>query len=262
MKFSLLTILLVTTFANGFILTSHSKSISSSANLSRMSAKTDDKPKSKTERKPWEFGRFLRTAGFYGALTPKIPFLSRTKSPSSQIEPRTTIWDSNNIQGVEWGPLDDVVMGGASKSDLSPGEKFTGRWTGVTTSANNGGFAGIRTKLFKNPLNLSKCTGIELKVTGDGNRYKFIIRDDDEWNGTAWSTLFDTEKGKLLSIKLPFNKFKPTRFARVTYQANPFKKESLTALQISLSKFEYDGQLNPKFKEGPFDVLIESITSY
>ena len=29
------------------------------------------------KRVPWEFGRFLKTARFYGALKPKIPVVSR-----------------------------------------------------------------------------------------------------------------------------------------------------------------------------------------
>ncbi len=36
----------------------------------------------------------------------------------------------------------------------------------------------------------------------------------------------------------------------------------ITARQIMLSKFEYDGQLNPSFRRGPFRLPITSITSY
>ena len=56
---------------------------------------------------------------------------------------------ANNIKcnRITWGPLDDVVMGGASRSDLQPGEQFKGIWKGEISTANNGGFAGIRTKV-------------------------------------------------------------------------------------------------------------------
>ena len=47
---------------------------------------------------------------------------------------------SKEEKKVEWGPLDDVVMGGVSKSDLSVGQTFEGKWTGFVTSENNGGF--------------------------------------------------------------------------------------------------------------------------
>jgi hypothetical protein len=93
------------------------------------------------------------------------------------------------------------------------------------TTANSGGFAGIRSKTLTSPLGLlrqyivfiyeyfhsnlkpkqiksnqikqdmSSCRGFLIKVKGDGQRYKFISRDDDQWNGIAWSYSFDTVNG-------------------------------------------------------------------
>jgi len=160
---------------------------------------------------------------------------------------------------VEWGALDDVVMGGVSKSNIDP-KTFTGYWTGFVTSANNGGFAGIRSKLFEPPRDCRSARGVILSLTGDGNRYKFIARDDVEWNGIAWSYSFDTQAGKQIQVKIPFEKLRPTRFARTDPTiGRPFNSENLTGLQMSLSKFEYDGALNPKFTEGSFALQLESI---
>ena len=140
----------------------------------------------------WDFGRFLKTARFYDALTPKLPFVSRISSSREKLRPKDIIWNrfseaSANLsqpsgpgargnRGIDWGPLDDVVMGGASKTDLEPGQTFNGTWTGFTTTANNGGFSGIRTKLFKRPFDATTCEGIALKLQGDGQRYKLILR--------------------------------------------------------------------------------------
>lgn len=68
------------------------------------------------------------------------------------------------------------------------------------TTANNGGFAGIRTKTVTPGLDMSRCRGVVLRLTGDGQRYKFIARDSEEWNGIAWSYSFDTIKGKRKSV--------------------------------------------------------------
>jgi hypothetical protein len=61
------------------------------------------------------------------------------------VKPNELIW-SNDEQGnkfsFQWGPLDDVVMGGASKSSINEGNKWDGIWRGLVTTANNGGFAG------------------------------------------------------------------------------------------------------------------------
>jgi hypothetical protein len=67
-----------------------------------------------TTRQRWEFGRFLKTAAYYDALLPKIPFFSSTKKRDSLVlKPGEVIWNRTGAHSttVEWGPLDDVVMG-------------------------------------------------------------------------------------------------------------------------------------------------------
>eukprot|EP01035_Chromulina_nebulosa_P021035 gene21035-27261_t len=217
----------------------------------------------KSTKKNWEFGRFLKTGTFYNAFQPQI--IKRLFNPvkSAQLfKPNQIIWSNQETNDISWGPLDDVVMGGVSKSDINPGDQFNGSWTGFVTSANNGGFAGIRTKSFNPPKDLSSSRGIVVKVRGDGNRYKFIARDNDEWNGIAWSYSFDTQTGKSTEIKIPFSGLLPTKYARTVDGSALFDSKSLRAIQFSLSKFEYNGGLNPKFKEGDFNLNIESIRTF
>ena len=63
-------------------------------------------------KQPWEIGRFLRTANFYGALKIKIPFLPNfRKSETKKISVNELLWDSeskNVDSDLVWGPLDDV----------------------------------------------------------------------------------------------------------------------------------------------------------
>jgi hypothetical protein len=56
--------------------------------------------------------------------------------------------------------------------------------------------------LFSPFKDASACRGFVLKVKGDGKRFKFIARDDTEWNGIAWSTSFDTIAGKDIEVKI------------------------------------------------------------
>jgi len=62
-------------------------------------------------------------------------------------------------------------------------------------------------------------------------------------------------------VKLPFSSFVPTKFAQ-TVTTDPLRLSSLLAIQLSLSKFEYDGDLNPTFKEGPFSLELKEITTF
>ncbi|URE48804.1 Complex I intermediate-associated protein 30 (CIA30) [Musa troglodytarum] len=146
-----------------------------------------------------------------------------------------------NITGkLIWGALDDVVMGGVSESGFQVDPKGnedggpTGLFKGVVSIANNGGFTSIRTKNFSTPEDLSAYDGIEIRVKGDGRRYKLILRTSSDWDTVGYTASFDTTKEKWETIKLPFSSFRPIFRART----------------LMYSKFEYDGKLNPTFVEG------------
>ncbi|VAH42831.1 unnamed protein product [Triticum turgidum subsp. durum] len=155
-----------------------------------------------------------------------------------------------------WGALDDVVMGGVSESafQIQPTGSETGEATGLfkgtVSTSNNGGFTSIRTKNFTVPEDLSPYDGVELRVKGDGRRYKLIIRTSYEWDTIGYTASFDTTKGEWQSVRIPFSSLIPVFRARTATDAPPFDASNITALQLMFSKFEYDGKLNPTFAEG------------
>ncbi|KAG6419264.1 hypothetical protein SASPL_121480 [Salvia splendens] len=145
-------------------------------------------------------------------------------------------FEDNVSRELPWGALDDVVMGGVSASgfeiDPSGGEngRPAGIFRGFVSTANNGGFASIRTKNFSIPEDLSAYDGLELRIKGDGRRYKFMLRTSRDWDTVAYTTGFDSVKDQWQSLMF--------------------------------SKFEYDGKLNPTFVEGPFQLPISTIRAY
>ncbi|TVU33191.1 hypothetical protein EJB05_24979 [Eragrostis curvula] len=174
-----------------------------------------------------------------------------------------------NLSGkIVWGALDDVVMGGVSESTfqiLPTGSETggpTGLFKGTVSTSNNGGFTSIRTKNFTVPEDLSAYDGIELRVKGDGRRYKLIIRTSTEWDTVGYTASFDTTNGEWQSIKIPFSSLRPVFRARTMTDAPPFDASNITSLQLMFSKFEYDGILNPTFTEGPFELPFSSIRAY
>ena len=72
--------------------------------------------KTEKKRSPWEFFRFLKQANFFSALKPKFMRSSAVAAGAIEVRPGTVLWSKDDKKGVEWGPLDDVVMGGASKT--------------------------------------------------------------------------------------------------------------------------------------------------
>ncbi|KAI5080813.1 hypothetical protein GOP47_0003996 [Adiantum capillus-veneris] len=170
--------------------------------------------------------------------------------------------------GPAWGALDDVVMGGVSSSglqiELKGGEDggAVGVFKGLVSTDNNGGFASIRTKNFESPENLSAYEGLELRLKGDGHRFKLIVRTSRDWDALGYAMSFDTIKDEWQSVRLPFAKFIPTFRARIVSNAEPLTTSNILSLQLMYSKFEYEGKLNPTFEEGPFALPVASIKAY
>lgn len=160
-----------------------------------------------------------------------------------------------------WGAVDDVVMGGISESNIQLSQN-TAQFAGIVSTENSGGFASVRTRNFDAPLDLSQYAGIELRVRGDGKRYKFILRTETKWDGIAYSYSFDTVGGEWITVRIPFSDLTPVFRAKTLENATPFNSSHIHAFQLMLSKFEYDKALNPQFEPGPFQLQVESIEAY
>lgn len=160
-----------------------------------------------------------------------------------------------------WGAVDDVVMGGVSQSGIQLVED-TALFAGNVSIQNSGGFASIRTKNFDTPINLTGYQGVELRVRGDGKRYKFFIRTQTQWDGVAYSYSFDTQPNTWITVRVPFAELIPVFRAKTLQDGEPINTSQIRSFQFMLSKFEYDGGLNPHFSPGGFALQIESIKAY
>lgn len=165
-----------------------------------------------------------------------------------------------NYQEV-WGVVNDGVMGGLSQSSFQIKEDFT-LFSGQVSIANSGGFASTRTRNFEPTINLENYQGITLKICGDGNRYKLFIRTEATWDGVAYAASFDTIRDQWLDINIPFSNFVPVFRAKTLDDLPPINPQKITALQLMLSKFEFDGELNPHFQPGDFAIKVKSIHAY
>lgn len=181
----------------------------------------------------------------------------------SRSELRSPIFDfsdrSTNLAEI-WGALDDVVMGGVSQSGIRLSNDVAD-FSGQVSTANNGGFASVRTRNLEPPIDLTGYDGIELLLQGDGNRYKFMLRGETQWDGVAHCASFDTIANQFMTVRVPFCTLIPVFRAR-TLPDVPLKLDRIRAFQLMLSKFEYDGGLNPRFQPGFFQLQVRSISAY
>ncbi|QUS61315.1 CIA30 family protein [Synechocystis sp. PCC 7339] len=162
---------------------------------------------------------------------------------------------------LAWYSVDDGVMGGVSASQwrLTSDRAL---FTGEVSTANNGGFASVRSPNFEPALDLSHAEGIQLRIQGDGKRYKFIVRSQNEWDGLSYCYSFDTFNNRPQTVCIPFRQLIPVFRAKTVPEKGPFNPSQVSALQLMHSKFEYDGGLNPSFSPGIFGLEIESIKTY
>jgi uncharacterized protein YbjT (DUF2867 family) len=167
---------------------------------------------------------------------------------------------SSDLQET-WGAVDDVVMGGVSQSKIRLID-HKAIFAGFVSTDNNGGFASVRTRNFTPPMNLSDYAGIELRVMGDGKRYKFITRCEGKWDGVGYCYSFDTIHDYPTTIRIPFKDLIPVFRAKTVQEASQFDAARVYSMQLMLSKFEYDGELNPQFEPGAFKLEVECIKAY
>ncbi|WP_341736854.1 CIA30 family protein [Microcoleus sp. CAWBG640] len=160
-----------------------------------------------------------------------------------------------------WGALDDIVMGGVSESSIRLIDN-TALFTGNVSTANSGGFASVRTRNFESALDLTGFSGIQLRVKGDGKRYKLIVRSEAKWDGIGYCYSFDTVYNIWITVTIPFEKLIPVFRAKTVKDGSRLNTQTIYSFQLMLSKFEYDGALNPKFTPGGFQLQLESVKAY
>lgn len=108
----------------------------------------------------------------------------------------------------KWRIVNDVVMGGISKSSISLDEDGAAKFSGTLSPENNGGFASIRAYMEQN--NLSDYEGVIIKARGDGNLYNLRFRTDKNYDGVSYQAKFKSDKKEWIEFKIPFKDFKPT----------------------------------------------------
>mmetsp|Transcript_12066 Transcript_12066/g.36771 ORF Transcript_12066/g.36771 Transcript_12066/m.36771 type:complete len:459 (+) Transcript_12066:83-1459(+) len=185
--------------------------------------------------------------------------ISTLAEKSRALEPGQVMLDFVDEEAARrmWGVVDDIVMGGVSESQIQIGNGV-GTFQGSVSTANRGGFASVRTRAAPEALPVSKnADKFILRVKGDGNRYKFIVRTDEKWDGVAFCYSFDTVKDEWIDVEIPFDQLRAVFRAKTVDER--FDPRSVRAVQIMLSKFEYDGDLNPNFTEGRFCLELGKI---
>lgn len=149
-----------------------------------------------------------------------------------------------------WQPVDDVVMGGVSTSQIQVTPDGIAVFSGVLSLAHGGGFASVRSRPL--PVNLSTFDGLELRVRGDGQRYRLRLRTDADLDGIAYQVGFGTEPGLWQTLRFPFSAFQPTFRGWMVTDAPP----------LALTRIYSFGLMIADSQAGPFRLEIDWLRAY
>ncbi|CAN0294545.1 unnamed protein product, partial [Discosporangium mesarthrocarpum] len=75
----------------------------------------------------------------------------------------------------------------------------------------------------------------------------------------SWCKSFDTVAGEWMDVDIPFDSLSPIFRTKTLKDPPPLNTLSIHSFQLMLSKFEYDGNLNPSFTPGKFSLAVSSI---
>ena len=194
--------------------------------------------------------------------------LARPQPPA--FPPVATFATEGDLQA--WRRMDDVIMGGSSssawrlvQSSGSPGEPPAwGLWSGDLIT-DGGGFCGCRCDGLA--LDLTAADGLSLRLRGDGQRYKLNLKTAlyDGKPECTYQAVIDTAAlvpGAWGDIQLPWHAFVPV-VRQVEDPGRPaLDPSTVRSLGFVLSKFEFNGLPNYRYKAGPFSLEVQSIVPY
>jgi hypothetical protein len=146
-----------------------------------------------------------------------------------------------------WRPVDDVVMGGVSRSAFGQAGPGIARFGGAVSLENSGGFASVRTP--PRDWDTAGATAFVLRVRGDGKTYKFTLRTGDGFDGIQYQARFVAPAGEWHDVRLPVRDFVATFRGRKVPSAPALDAAQVRALGLMIS----DQQV------GSFELLVDRI---
>ena len=149
-----------------------------------------------------------------------------------------------------WYAINDGVMGGVSQGALRATGEGTAEFTGRVSLENDGGFASVRSRDGRHDLGWA--SGIELRVRGDGRRYKINLKIDPSFGGILYRAAFPARAGEWQTQRLPFADFEPSFRGGIVRGASPLDPSSVRSVGLMIS----DRQA------GPFRLEIAWIDAY
>jgi monofunctional biosynthetic peptidoglycan transglycosylase len=152
---------------------------------------------------------------------------------------------------MNWQVVNDGVMGGLSQGKLTQKTAGTMLFSGMLSLENNGGFSTFRSRILK--MDLSRHSGLVLRVRGDGRTYQVRVATDARFRGmeVSFAAEFATIKGEWTEVKIPFAHFEGS-----------FRGLKLPEERLDASKIQRISILIGDKRQASFAVELDFIRTY
>lgn len=158
------------------------------------------------------------------------------------------LFDFSRSEEVDrWQTVNDIVMGGRSQSSrvfTAPGVMV---FKGQVSLEQGGGFASVRSVVRR--YDLGGTEGLLITAGGDGRRYKLSVRCDPSLDAIAYQVPLDIEAGRVQTLPLPWQAFRPTHHGRLIEGYEPLDPSDIRSFGIVIG----DRQ------EGPFRLELHRL---
>jgi monofunctional biosynthetic peptidoglycan transglycosylase len=143
----------------------------------------------------------------------------------------------------EWRIINDVVMGGVSRSKMTLNEDGTAKFSGKLSPDNNGGFASVRA--YMEDEDIDEFEGVIIKAKGDGNLYNLRFRTDQNYDGVSYQAKFKSDSKEWKEFRIPFKNFKPTFRGRFVPNKPALESKNIRQIGILIADKQFgDFELN------------------
>ena len=209
-------------------------------------------------------------------ITAPSPQSARTSNPwrlqatASEVSYQPLFDFANSTTVEAFDRIDDVIMGGISTSSMMAAHDYA-KWFGVCRT-DGGGFCGVRTRPWEQPLAVGEADGFYLKVR---------LSSDDEPQRRVWkmTTRVKPDRGEQLyqaqyqlvnssdfqTVQVPFESFQLVRGPRTIPDGPPLNTTSgLYQIGFTMSKFGMGVNVTelPDFRAGFFELQFREIGLY
>ncbi|MFW5791676.1 MAG: CIA30 family protein, partial [Desulfohalobiaceae bacterium] len=145
----------------------------------------------------------------------------KTENGTDRATPETAVRslvDFDQAGAVDsWRVVNDGVMGGRSRSEITLTDQGTALFQGTVSLENSGGFASAFSDIQPPPL--EDQAGLAVRVRGDGKTYQLRVRTDERPDRVSYSHSFSTRAGAWVTVRAEWSEFVPVFRGRIVPDA-------------------------------------------